>query len=200
MSTEPRRRRAETAQDTTERLLAVARRAFAEQGFAATSLDALAAEAGVTRGALHHHFGNKTGLFEAVLRAVDAEVTDILAAEWAAEPDHWHAFLRWYDHYLAEALHPSRRRILFQDAAAVLGSSKAAAILLDGGTTALIADLRDLIASGLVRQVDPEATAHLLNGAIANLAFWAAEGDPAENRLARARGTLATLLGGLAAR
>lgn len=199
MSTEPRRSRADTAQETTARLLSVARRAFAHQGFAATSLDALAAEAGVTRGALHHHFGNKTGLFEAVLRQVDAEITATLSAEWKAEPDHWRAFRRWYDHYLAEALHPSRRRILFQDATAVLGS-KANAILIDGGIHDLIADLQSLIDAGLVRPVDPEATAHLLNGAVANLAFWAAEGDPAEDRLARARLTLAAMLDGLAAR
>jgi AcrR family transcriptional regulator len=186
------------AQDTTERLLAVARRAFAEEGFAATSLDALAAEAGMTRGALHHHFGNKAGLFEAVLRRLDAEITAVLDAEWAAEPDPWRGFRRWYDRYLDEALHPSRRRILFQDATAVLGM-KAVDILLDGGIADVISDLEQLIALGRVRPVDPEATAHLLNGAIANLAFWAAEGGAAENRVARAKRTLALILDGLAA-
>ena len=82
--------------ETMHRLLTVARKAFAEQGFAATSLDALAAEAGLTRGALHHHFGNKAGLFEAVLRRVDAEIDAALDAEWDAEPDKWRAFRNCY--------------------------------------------------------------------------------------------------------
>lgn len=186
------------AQDTTERLLAVARRAFAEEGFAATSLDALAAEAGMTRGAVHHHFGNKTGLFEAVLRRLDAEITAVLDAEWAAEPDPWLAFRLWYDRYLDEALHPSRRRILFQDATAVLGI-KAVDILIDGGIADLVAELTRLIRLGRVRPVDPEATAHLLNGAITNLAFWAAEGAAPEQRVSRAKRTLALILDGLTA-
>lgn len=186
------------AQDTTERLLAVARRAFAEEGYGATSLDSLAAQAGLTRGALHHHFGNKTGLFEAVLRQVDAEICSIVEVEWAAEPDPWRAFRLWYDRYLDEALHPSRRRILFQDATAVLGM-KAIDILLEGGIAEIIDDLKELIALGHLRPIDPEATAHLLNGAVTNLAFWAAEGQPHQNRLDRAKRTLSLILDGFAA-
>jgi AcrR family transcriptional regulator len=190
--------RADAMQNTIDRLLAVARRAFAEQGFAATSLDALAAEAGVTRGALHHHFGNKAGLFEAVLRRLDAEICTLIEAEWSAEPDSWRAFRLWYDRYLDEALHPSRRRILFQDATAVLGL-KAIDILLDEGIAEVVADLTKLVAEGRVRPVDPEATAYLLNGAVANLAFWAADGTPPQDRVARAKRTLAHMLEGLTA-
>jgi AcrR family transcriptional regulator len=190
--------RADAVQITIDRLLAVARRAFAEQGFAATSLDALAAEAGVTRGALHHHFGNKAGLFEAVLRRLNAEICTLIEAEWSAEPDPWRAFRLWYDRYLDEALHPSRRRILFQDATAVLGL-KAIDILLDEGIAEVVADLTELVAEGRVRPVDPEATAYLLNGAVANLAFWAADDSHPQDRVARAKRTLALLLDGLTA-
>ena len=48
---------------TRERLVETARRAFARDGFAAMSMDALTAAAGLTRGALHHNFGDKTGLW-----------------------------------------------------------------------------------------------------------------------------------------
>ena len=47
-------------------LLAVARRHFAETGYARTEVGRIAAEAGVTTGALYHHFGSKKGLFKAV--------------------------------------------------------------------------------------------------------------------------------------
>jgi AcrR family transcriptional regulator len=191
-----RRSRAQMAQETTERLLGVARHAFAEQGFAAVSLDALAAEAGVTRGALHHHFGNKAGLFEAVLRRIDTEIGAELDALWDSEADPWTAFRRCFHAYLDAALRPDRRRILFQDAPAVLGM-RAYDILLDSGLHATIEELDRIIASGRIAPVDPTALAHLLNGAIMNLAFWAAEGSGPQDRLARAHATLGAIFRGL---
>jgi AcrR family transcriptional regulator len=193
MSTD-RRSRADTAADTAARLVAAGRRAFADQGFAAVSLDALAAEAGVTRGALHHRFGDKRGLFEAVLRQVDAEISARLDALHAAEPDPWIAFRRSCLAYLDEALAPDRRRILFHEAAAVLGLA-GVDLLLESGLAPLIQDLRDLTARGLLPPLDPEATAQALNAAILQLAWWAAEGG--EDRLPRARDTLARLLDAL---
>jgi AcrR family transcriptional regulator len=185
--------------ETIARLLAVARKTFAEQGFASTSLDALAAEAGLTRGALHHHFGNKTGLFEAVLRRIDAEIDSALDAEWDSEPDKWRAFRNCYHRYLAEALDPARRRIMFEDAPSVLGM-KAYEILMDEGLGTLIEDLRNLIAQGRVAPIDPEALAQMLNGAISNLACWAADAPAGEDRLPRAHQTLSMILDGMEAK
>ncbi len=196
MSTEPRLNRAEKAQETAEKLISTAHRAFAEQGFAATSLDALAADAGMTRGALHHHFGNKTGLFEAVLKRIDAEIWAAIDIAWAAEPDPFRAFCLCFNAYLDAALLPARRRILFQDAPAVLGA-RAHDIIMETGIGPMVEDLRGLIDSGHVAPVDPEALGHLLNGAVMNLAFWAAEAAPGENRLPRAHQTLNELLLGL---
>ncbi len=186
-------------EETMQRLLKVARKAFTEQGFAATSLDALAAEAGLTRGALHHHFGNKTGLFEAVLRSVDSEIDAALDPEWDAEPDKWRAFRNCFHRYLVEALDPTRRRIMFEDAPSVLGM-KAYDILMDEGLGTLIEDLRPLIAEGRVVPNDPEALAQMLNGAVSNLACWAADAPPGEDRLPRAHQTLAMVLDGMEAK
>lgn len=194
MSTD-RQTRADAARATADRLIAVARAAFAEQGFAAVSLDALAAQAGMTRGALHHHFGNKAGLFEAVLRRIDAEIGAELEAISSAEPDPWTAFRRCYHHYLDAALAPDRRRILFQDAPAVLGL-KAVEIQLESGFAEIVADLRALMAGGALPGLDPEALAHLLNGATVQLAFWAAA-EP--GRMQPAHATLAALFDGLVA-
>lgn len=192
MSTD-RQTRADTARATADRLIAVARAAFADQGFAAVSLDALAAAAGMTRGALHHHFGNKAGLFEAVLRRIDAEIGAELDAISAAEPDPWTAFRQCYHHYLDAALAPDRRRILFQDAPAVLGL-KAVEIQLESGFAEIVADLRALMDRGALPGLDPEALAHLLNGATVQLAFWAAA---APGREGAAHATLAAVFDGL---
>lgn len=196
MSTD-RKTRAETAQATTDRLIAVSHQAFADKGFAEVSLDALAAEAGVTRGALHHHFGNKAGLFEAVLRRIDAQIATEMQVVWDASPDPWDGFRACFHVYLDAVLRPDRSRILFQDAPAVLGM-KAVDILMDSGIGLIIADLQGFIDSGRITAPDAEALGHLLNGASINLAFWAAEGEASENRRQRAHATLAALFDGLA--
>lgn len=188
--------RAQAAQGTTERLIAAAHRAFAEVGFAEVSLDALAAEAGVTRGALHHHFGNKAGLFEAVVRRIDAEIGDEMQAVWEVNPDAWEGFRACFHVYLDSVLRPDRSRILFQDAPAVLGL-KAADILMESGFGEMLAELQGFIGSRRIMAPDAEALAHLLNGATINLAFWAAEGKASEGRRERAHATLAAVFDGL---
>lgn len=199
MSTD-RKTRAETAADTAARLVATATAAFASQGFASVSLDQLAADAGVTRGALHHHFGNKAGLFEAVLRGVVGQLGDRLDATWEAAlargVDRWMAFRRCFHVYLDEALRPDRRRILFLDAPAVLGV-KAFDIVMDHGFGLMVEDLRGLVDTGQIAAADPVALAHLMNGAVVNLAFWAAEAGPGEDRLSRAHAALAVMFDGL---
>jgi AcrR family transcriptional regulator len=195
MSTD-RKSRAEAAQDTTDRLIAVAHRAFADRGFAEVSLDALAAEAGVTRGALHHHFTNKAGLFEAVLRRIDDEIAAEMQAVWQAASDPWDGFRACFHVYLDAVLRPDRCRILFQDAPAVLGM-KSVDILLESGFGDMVADLRRLLAAGRIRGPDAEALGHLLNGATINLAFWVADGTRGDDRRARAHATLAALFDGL---
>lgn len=202
MSTD-RKTRSETAQDTADRLIATATRAFAASGFAAVSLDALAAEAGVTRGALHHHFGNKAGLFEAVLRRAVAEVGQALDAVWdadmAAGADPWTAFRHCSHVYLDAGLAPGRRRILFQDAPSVLGM-RGLDILMGEGFGVMVEDLRKLVDGGSITAVDPLALGHLLNGAIVNLAMWAVDGTPGEKRLSRAHATLASVFDGMTLR
>lgn len=55
------KRRAETMEETRTKLITAARKAFAEKGFAAASMDDLTASVGLTRGALYHNFGDKKG-------------------------------------------------------------------------------------------------------------------------------------------
>lgn len=76
---------------------------------------------------------------------------------------------------------------------------KAVEILLESGFAEVVALLRGLIAEGRVRPLDPEALAHMLNGATIQLAFWAAEAAEGEDRLPRAQATLCALFDGLAA-
>jgi AcrR family transcriptional regulator len=194
MSTESKRSRADAAAETMARLVAVAREAFAEEGYAAVSLDALAARAGVTRGALHHHFGNKAGLFRAVIEQIDTEIGGQLDEVWEAHDDPWAAFRACYHSYLDAVLTPARRRIVFRDMPAVMGI-EGVDLLMNSGFAQLVEDLRDLIGTGRITAADPEALAHLFNGAVMQLAFWAAEGDA--GRVARAHAALEAMFDGV---
>jgi AcrR family transcriptional regulator len=67
--------------DTRARILQAARRTFSEKGYAATRLDDLAAELGLTKGALYHHFRSKRELLLALLEASQAEARRALEGE-----------------------------------------------------------------------------------------------------------------------
>ena len=71
--------RSQMIEETRNKLLEAARQAFGSVGYAQTSMDELTASAGLTRGALYHHFGDKKGLLQAVVQQVDAELDAQLA-------------------------------------------------------------------------------------------------------------------------
>ena len=117
-----RRTRADMEQ-TRATLLATARVVFSERGYAETSMDDLTAQAGLTRGALYHHFGDKQGLLAAVVDEIDAEMDDRLKAISDAAEDPWTGFRLRCMGYLEMALEPTIQRIVLRDARAVLGGA-----------------------------------------------------------------------------
>ncbi|MGF1553081.1 MAG: TetR/AcrR family transcriptional regulator [Paracoccaceae bacterium] len=194
----PVRPRAERIAETTAKLLAAARRSFAEHGYADASMDDLCAEAGLTRGALYHHFGGKAGLLEAVVVEIDREIGARLEAVYAAEPDPWAGFRACCLAYLDLALDPEIQRVLLKDAPAVLGQ-RLREIDERSSIQPTMEALADLMAAGRVRHADPEALARLLNGAMVDAALWVGASEDPPATLARAKTGLNTLLDGLAA-
>jgi AcrR family transcriptional regulator len=195
MSTD-RKTRAEAAQVTADRLIAVAQRAFAEKGFAEVSLDALAADAGMTRGAVHHHFGNKAGLFKAVLQQMDAEVGEELTAGWDPALPSWTAWRACFHQYLDAVQRPDRLKLFFCEGPAVLGAD-AFDLMLTSGLAEIIEGLDNPEVRAALTTRDAEALAHTLNGAVVNLAFWIAEAPDSPDRLPRAHAILRSLFDGL---
>ncbi len=72
-----RKPRAEMIEETRAKLIDAARRAFADNGYAGASMDELTASAGLTRGALYHHFGDKKGLLPELAWIADAGVAGV---------------------------------------------------------------------------------------------------------------------------
>lgn len=87
------KRRAETAQENREKMIQAARKAFAEKGYAAASMDELTASVGLTRGALYHNFNDKKGLLAAVVAQIDSEMAANAKAIAAAAEDDWERLL-----------------------------------------------------------------------------------------------------------
>src|SRR5689334_21891651 len=109
---ERRRTQAERRASTRSALLDAARELFAEHGIAATANDDIAAHAGVTRGALYHHFDSKADVAAAVIEQLDAELVAgaIAAARRGTSPiDQLRRSCRAYIEACAE---PATARIL----------------------------------------------------------------------------------------
>jgi AcrR family transcriptional regulator len=114
---------AERTEATRGRLIATARRLFAEQGFAATSTEEILQEAAVSRGALYHHFPSKTDLFRATFEQVEDELTTqvLQSASAGGETDPMRILQIGFDAFLDQCLNPEVQRIVMLDGPTVLG-------------------------------------------------------------------------------
>lgn len=172
-------KRAEMMEETRAKLIAAGRKAFAEQGYAAASMDELTASVGLTRGALYHNFGDKKGLLQAVVNQLDGEIAaEAKEAASRLGGSEWESLMAEGIAYIEMALNPEVQRIVLLDGPSVLGDPSqwpSQNVCLQTTTRAL----ERLIAEGLVKPVDAEAAARLLNGAAFNAALWiAASNDP----------------------
>ncbi|MFJ5316787.1 TetR/AcrR family transcriptional regulator [Pectobacterium versatile] len=189
-----RRTRAEM-EETRATLLATARKVFSERGYADTSMDDLTAQASLTRGALYHHFGDKKGLLAAVVEQIDAEMDERLQAISDTAEDAWEGFRRRCCAYLEMAREPEIQRIVLRDARAVLGGASPDSQRHCVESMQRLID--NLIRQGVVADADPQALASLIYGSLAEAAFWIAEGEEGNARLAQGVAALELLLRGL---
>ncbi len=113
--------RSEMIAETRAKLVAAARHAFGTVGYAEASMDDFTAAAGLTRGALYHHFGDKKGLLEAVIAEIDAKMNKRLRAVSATADSAWQGFADECTAYIEMALEPEIQRIVMRDGPAVLG-------------------------------------------------------------------------------
>jgi len=164
--------------ETRAKLIAAGRKAFAEKGYADASMDDFTRDAGLTRGALYHHFGGKPGLLAAVIEQIDGEMNDRLRDTAANAPTRWQAFIDENIGYIGMALEPEIQRIVLRDGPAVLGDPSTWPSAM-ACVTSIANNLSALKQEGIIADVDPEATARLITGATTYAAQWIANsGDP----------------------
>ena len=162
--------------ETRGKLIAAARRAFAREGYAEASMDDFTAEAGLTRGALYHHFGDKKGLLAAVIAEIDAEMAERLRGIFSAGSDPWQGFVDENVAYVEMALDPEIQRIMLRDGPAVLGDP-ASWPSADSCVKNITGRVEGLKRDGFIGDVDAEAVARLVIGASLYAAQWIAGSD-----------------------
>src|ERR1700731_3636069 len=116
----PRQTQAARSARTRAALLQAARALFADKGFAATGREEIAERAGVTRGALYHHFASKTEVAAAVVEELEAELVDLVVAAALEGTGVRDQLQRGCRAYMDACADPTMARIL-ADAPAVLG-------------------------------------------------------------------------------
>lgn len=158
-----RRTNKDRSETTRAALIAAARRLFVAEGYAATGTPAIVAAAGVTRGALYHHFADKQAIFRAV---VEEEAATVAAAIEKAAPstDAPVAALRKGGTAFLDAMgEAGRTRLLLIDAPAVLGRAEVDAIDAAHGGRTLVEGLAAAMQAGAIRRLPLEPTAQLLS-------------------------------------
>jgi AcrR family transcriptional regulator len=177
-------RRAAHVEDTRRAILETARELFAEFGFQGTRTEEIVQRAGLTRGALYHHFKDKEDLFRAVFDEVLSEVMGTLVRRSeGATGDAWTLFRANSEVYLdAATKNQAYRQIVLVDGPAVLGwtywSDES-----DGPTKIITKYLQGAMDEGVLERQPVEPLAHLLSAIGVGSAFYVAHaGDPVAAR------------------
>ncbi len=167
---------------------------FTERGFAGTSAEELVTEAGVTRGALHHHYGDKRGLFLTVLEQIEVETTEEIEKAIAAvdSDDVMAGMAVGLGLFLEICQRPAMLRIALTDAPAVLGWQAWREFESAHGLGLITAQLERARAAGLIADAPVPVLAQLVVSVVSEAALIVAHA--ADPDLARAQTQQSVLL------
>ncbi|MFD4444089.1 TetR/AcrR family transcriptional regulator [Nocardia sp. NPDC058519] len=161
-------------EETRRVLLAETRALFAAKGYAAVGLSEIVTSAGVTKGALYHHFDSKADLFRAVLTQVQEEVGAQVAAAADTEADPWTQLTTGCAAFLRACADPLVQRILLIDGPAVLGWHEWRAMDEANSARHLREALQSLVDDGVLPPQPIAPLTQLLSGAMNEAALWLA--------------------------
>jgi AcrR family transcriptional regulator len=191
-----RRTQTERTAATRRALLDAARSLFAEKGYHGTAAEEIVGRAGLTRGALYHHFEDKRDLFRVVVDEMEGEIDEEIEAAERAQPGLPEAVMAGYRAFIDAVLDPEMRRTFFLDGPSVLGwewreiDARHAVGKIEEG-------LEALIAQGFVEPQPVGPLARLINGTLLEAAFFVAASEDPELARDEVWGAMERLVGGL---
>jgi AcrR family transcriptional regulator len=174
---------------TTGHLLDAARRLFAADGYTATSLEDVVAAAGVTKGALYHHFSSKRDLFRAVFEQEEIALARASRLAYVEESDPWQGFQAACIAFLENSLDPGVQRIVVLDGPAVLGWETVREIEARQSLAMIERGLVQAMESGRIATRPAGPLAHMLFGALCEGAMSVARSGGDQRAAMRAMAT-----------
>jgi len=194
---EPRTKAAQS-EATTAALIAAARALFAERGYAGVGTEEIVQRAGVTRGALYHHFkGGKEDLFQAVLVQLATETTERVMRAALAVDDPFEALIVGANAFLDACTTTEVQRIMLVDGPSVLGWDVWREADSGQALELLEAALQRAMDAGRMIPQPSRPLAHVLIGALDEAAMVVARADDRQAARAEMGGTLRRLFDGL---
>ena len=191
--------KAEQSEATRGALVDAAEALFTKRGFAETATEAVVKAAGVTRGALYHHFAAKDELFRAVFEQLEDEVTKHVAHEALTSTDPLEQLRRGTRAYLDACIDPAVQRVVLLDGPSVLGWETWQEIEQRYGYGLVVAGVEAAIAAGLIAAQPVEALAHALFGALTEAGMVVARAAEPPAARAEMEAAMDRLLDGLRA-
>ncbi|HEX2234541.1 MAG TPA: helix-turn-helix domain-containing protein [Thermoleophilaceae bacterium] len=171
--------RDERAQATRGALLRAARELFAERGYGAVGTEQVVARAGVTRGALYHHFRDKRDLFRALHVEMERELMEAIGERMGEANDPWDLLVTGLRAFLDACTDPAVIQINLLDAPSVLGWAEWREIDERFGLGLITAGLDNAMEAGIVRRREIRPLAHLLLASLVEAAMLIANApDP----------------------
>jgi AcrR family transcriptional regulator len=193
------RTQSERSEATRGALIEAARRLFAERGYAAVGTEEIVRAAGVTRGALYHHFEGKRDLLRAVYEQLESEIATEVATAVTPGAGVLETLSAGAQMFLDRCLEPEVQRIVLLDAPAVLGWEEWREIGARYGLGLIAGLLTAGIESGELRDQPVEPLAHALLGALDEIAMLVARADDPAVARAEAGETIESLLAAVSA-
>jgi AcrR family transcriptional regulator len=169
--------KAQRSEATRTALTAAARELFAARGYAGVGTEEIVQRAGVTRGALYHHFSGKEDVLRAVLHDLARELAEASATAALKETDQWRQILAAVDAFLDACIDPAVQRIMMTDAPSVLGWDEWREIDSRYGLGLVRASLENAMETGLIARQPVAPLAHLIVGALDEAAMYIARAD-----------------------
>ncbi|MDX6651039.1 MAG: hypothetical protein QOJ97_2990 [Solirubrobacteraceae bacterium] len=169
--------KAQQSEATRAALVAAARPLFAERGYAGVGTEEIVRAAGVTRGALYHHFADKKDLFRAVYEDVERELVEQIAAGALSAADPVEALRAGSQAWLDACEQPGIQQIALLDAPSVLGWEEWREIGMRYGFGLVQGTLQAAMDAGLLEPQPVRPLAHLVLGAIDEAAMLVARAD-----------------------
>ena len=195
-----RPRKAEQSETTRAALIAAARELFAQSGYAGVGTEEIVRAAGVTRGALYHHFADKKDLFRAVYEEIERELVEQIAEVAVSAPDPVEALRAGAQAWLDACEEPAVQQIALLDAPSVLGWEEWREIGMRYGFGLVQGTLQAAVDAGLLEPQPVRPLAHLIVGAVDEAAMVIARADDGGKTRAEVGESLERFLDHLASR